>query len=647
MSAVLVLVLGPWGMGCDTAEGPGQSERWLETAAPAGDPMPWGDPEPTTGGGAMPEPARVGIFSSAHNYFELDDEAGPLQFHFGADNSRWGATVLPIAGDWDGDGTDTVGRFDTAARQVHLADANDSDELFARGQVHPLGGLPPAPPVAGEVPSEIPIAGDWDGDGSDGVGVYHPATRIFYLIDDPATGVVTAEIDFSGQPGVSGSAWPVAGDWDGNGDDEIGLFAAGTVSLYSSLVAGPPAVQFATGGFRIVAGDWDGDGVDTVGSFAADTNTFTLYHHNTASSTTETRQLGHAEAGYWSWYPVAGAWQVPTHPVARDGYDWEQGPPQEHGLDADAIASALQNAASIADVQSVLVVRDGVLVAERYYHGYERHIAGNIKSVSKSVLSGLFGIAFDQDVFPGHEATVASQLPSYFTGEVDPAKLEISLGDLLTMRGGLAWTEGPSFVSQGMVPSPDYTEFVLEQPVVAPRGTLYNYSTGLTQVASGALTEAAGLSTRAFARLHLFEPLDISTPRWDRSPEGYFVGGAEMWMRPRDMARFGHLYLRGGQLAGEPILTSQWASLSANPWIPESSGRQYGLWWRERPWSNYPATDSYFAWGHGGQFIFLFPSWDLQVVVTSKWNVSKSASGSASTAIFNFVDGQILTAVQD
>ncbi len=650
MNMVVALALGT---ACqaddDLNDGSNDAERMIQTAAhPPGDPLPWEpEPEPTTGGGTTGEPAQVGIFSSAHNYYELHQDSEPLRFHFGADNSRWGTQVLPIAGDWNGDGLDTVGGFDLAARSVHLADENDSDELFERGQVHALLGLPHAPPVAGEAPAEIPIAGDWDGDGIDGVGVYHPATRTFYLVDDPALGTVSTQVDLGGQTGVPNSAWPLTGDWDGDGDDELGLFAAGIVSLYPNLVAGPPSVQLTVGGIRAIAGDWDGDGVDTVGSFAAATNTFTLYEQNTQGAATETVQLGHAEPGHWSWHPIAGRWQVPASPVARDGYDWPQGPAGEHGLNPQAIANALQNAASVADVNSVLVTRHGVLVAERYYHGYEQHIAGNIKSVSKSVLSGLYGIAFDEGVFPGHEASLASQLPGYFTGEVEPGKLQISLGDLLTMRGGLDWTEGPSFVSGGMVPSPDYAQFVLEQPIVSTPGTQYNYSTGLTHLASGALTEASGVSTRAFARTHLFDPLEISTPRWDLSPEGYFVGGAEMWMRPRDMARFGQLYLLGGTVGEESILTPQWASISANPWIPESGGRLYGVWWRERPWSNYPAEDSYFAWGYGGQFIFVFPAWDLQVVVTSKWNVSNAASGSAASAIFGFVDNQILTAVQD
>ncbi len=603
--------------------------------------------ETDTGPMVDPGPDRVGIFSAANNYFELDVDGDPLRFHFGADNSRWGAITLPLAGDFDGDGFDTVGRYDLSSRVLHLGDANDSDEHSVRGQFHSLAELPSPPPAMGESVGELVLTGDWDGDGTDGVAVFHPGSNTFYLLDDPSSGTVSFEVTLGPEEGYPQPAWPLAGDFDGDGDDELGLFAAGTAHLAADLDGGPPALTLSVAGNVAVAGDFDDDGIDTIAGFDGSTNTFEWLHHNGEGAATETTTFGHAEPGFWGWIPLTGRWQVPDDIEASNGFEWDEDSPADHGLDGEQIATALDEGAAVADVLSVLVVRDGTLVAERYYHGYERHIAGNIKSVSKGVLSALFGIAFEQGVFTDGQTTVAQVLPAYFNGEVDPDKLAITLSDLITMRGGLDWNEGPAFVSGGMVPSPDFTEYVLTRPLVTTPGTVYEYSTGLTHVASAALTEASGTSTRQFARTNLFEPLGISAPRWDGSPEGYFVGGAEMWMRPRDMARFGQLYLEGGTIDGEAVLTPEWTELSANPWIPESAGRSYGVWWRERPWNNYPAEDSFFAWGYGGQFIFLFPSWDLQVVVTSKWNVDGTASGAAASAIFGFVDQQVLTAVQD
>ena len=482
-----------------------------------------------------------------------------------------------------------------------------------------------APLLGGEIPSEVAIAGDWDGDGTDGVGIFHPGSNTFYLRNDLTTGPAQLTVFLDPALGYPASAQPLAGDWDKDGVDEVGVYSAGTVYLRNQLSGGPPDHQYAVGGQRAVAIDFNGNGRDTIASFDPALNRFDIRNTH-GGPIVHNVTIGAVDPGYWMWSPIAGAWQVPSSPVASAGYAWPTGAPGANGFNATAFEQALAASASVSEVLSVVVTRNDVLIDEAYHHGYDRHIAANVKSVSKSVLSALYGIAFRRGDFAGHEETVASYLPSYFQPPIAAQKLTITLGHLLTMRGGLQWSEGPNYI-QPMLQSPDYTNYVVAQPIVSPPGTTYNYSTGLTHVASAALTQAAGVSTRDYARTHLFEPLGISVPRWDRSPESVFVGGAEMWLRPRDMARFGQLYLDGGTVGATTILNSHWVELSANPWIPEG-GRRYGIWWRERTWSNYPFTDSYFAWGHGGQFIFLFPSWDLQIVVTSKWNVDQTASRS-------------------
>ncbi|MEM6996077.1 MAG: serine hydrolase [Myxococcota bacterium] len=596
--------------------------------------------------GGEPAVDGIGIFSLAHNYFELQGTDGPIRFHFGSGNSKWGAASLAFAGDWTGDGTDTVALYDNVARAYVLAEENDSDEGMAALPRIVAAGVPEPPPAGGEFPAELPVAGDWDGDGVDGVGLYHPGSRTVYLIDDAASGTVSGMVVMSVEDGWPERGSAVAGDWDGDGDDELAVVGAGTAYLAADTDGGPPAETFAFAAPVAVAGDWDGDGVDTIGAFTPASNTFSLLHHNGEGAMTHEMQLGYTEPGYWSFLPVTGRWRVPESPVAGQGYEFDEDDPGQHGFAAQALTTALDDGSDVFNVTSVLVLRHGVLVGERYFHGYDRHIAGNIKSVSKGVLSALYGIAIEDGAIAGLDAAVSDYLPDYFGG-LNATKHSITVGDMMTMRGGLDWSEGPSFVSGGMVQAPDFVDFVLEQPMTSAPGSTYNYSTGLTHVGSAALTEATGLSTREFARQRLFEPLGIAAPRWDASPEGYYTGGAEMWLRPRDMARFGELFLAGGTLDGEAILTAAWVTESANPWIPESGGRNYGLWWRERNWSSYPANDSYFAWGYGGQFIFLFPSWNLQVVVTSRWNVDGAASGASASAIWDYVDDRILPTVQE
>jgi CubicO group peptidase (beta-lactamase class C family) len=105
------------------------------------------------------------------------------------------------------------------------------------------------------------------------------------------------------------------------------------------------------------------------------------------------------------------------------------------------------------------------------------------------------------------------------------------------------------------------------------------------------------------------------------------------------------MYLDGGRLDGRQVIPPAWVQASASPYVPELSNRLYGLWWRERPWRNYPHDDSYFAWGYGGQFLFLFPSWDLIVVTTARWDVVPLSEGPQAFAILDFVDDRILPLV--
>ena len=97
----------------------------------------------------------------------------------------------------------------------------------------------------------------------------------------------------------------------------------------------------------------------------------------------------------------------------------------------------------------------------------------------------------------------------------------------------------------------------------------------------------------------------------------------------------------------QQILDPLWVVESANPWVPECCNQSYGLWWREREWSNYFAEDSYFGWGYGGQFVIIFPSWDMIIVANAKWGVAQSEANQVANQILNAIDDNILSAVGD
>ena len=169
---------------------------------------------------------------------------------------RFGAPDdLPITGDWDGDGIDTVGIFRPSTSTFLLRNENESG---APDIVVPFGS-----------PGDWPLAGDWNGDGKDSIGVYRPSNSTFYLRNLLAAGKPDRTIQF----GRSGDL-PIAGDWDGLGKDSIGFYrpADSTFHLRKSLDKADEEVFKLTGdsyaGFVPVAADWDGNGADTVGLFA-------------------------------------------------------------------------------------------------------------------------------------------------------------------------------------------------------------------------------------------------------------------------------------------------------------------------------------------------------------------------------------------
>ena len=147
------------------------------------------------------------------------------------------------------------------------------------------------------------------------------------------------------------------------------------------------------------------------------------------------------------------------------------------------------------------------------------------------------------------------------------------------------------------------------------------YSTGSTHLLSAMLTEASGETTWQLAQEWLADPLDIAIPQWERDPQGYYLSGNQMAMSPHAMAKFGELYRQGGTFGGERVLPEEWIERS---WQPQTtspwSGEQYGYGWFISEVAGYPL---YYAWGYGGQMIYIVPDLELTVVMTSAIDVER------------------------
>jgi CubicO group peptidase (beta-lactamase class C family) len=284
------------------------------------------------------------------------------------------------------------------------------------------------------------------------------------------------------------------------------------------------------------------------------------------------------------------------------------------GLDAATIARTVAAAERLPRIRSLLVLRDGQTLAEHRFNGgppLDRPV--NIKSASKSVLSALVGVAIERGVLTGTDQPILSVLRSDAPAAPDPRLARLTIGDLLTMRAGLERTSGENYGR--WVSSPNWVRFALSRPFVDEPGGGMLYSTGNTHLLSAMLTRAARRDTHALMREWLGEPLGIAIPPWPRDPQGIYFGGNDMLLSPRALARFGELYRLGGMIDGQRIVSERWIEQS---WTPRSvspwSGGQYGYGWFVGSSRGHPLR---FAWGYGGQMLFIVPDLKLTVVMTS------------------------------
>jgi hypothetical protein len=196
--------------------------------------------------------------------WELRNTTSPgpadIVFEFGT------AAELPVTGDWDGDGVDTVGVFDPSTAGWKIRNSNTAgvpDATFAFG---PTGATP--------------LVGDWDGVGGDGVGAYDPATHVWTMRESASGGFAGYALLYELDP----RALRGAGDWDATvGDSPGGVEPGGTVKLRNALSSGTPNITFSFPG-AAVFGDWDGSGSDTIGSFDPATAEWGLRNTNSAGA---------------------------------------------------------------------------------------------------------------------------------------------------------------------------------------------------------------------------------------------------------------------------------------------------------------------------------------------------------------------------
>lgn len=294
------------------------------------------------------------------------------------------------------------------------------------------------------------------------------------------------------------------------------------------------------------------------------------------------------------------------------------------------------------DLHAVLVSHHGELALERYYSGedyswarplghvtFDAGTLHDLRSVTKSVVGLLYGIARDRGLVPPVDAPLMEQFPDYPDLQADPARAGLTIEHALTMTMGLEWDENRSYSDPlnseiAMEMAADRYRFILDRPIVAEPGTRWIYSGGSVAVIGALIARGTGKSLPDFAREALFDPLGIDAFEWISGADGVPSAASGLRLRPRDLLRIGELMLNQGEYQGRRIISREWIEASLKPAIGTGDGLDYGRLWflGEAPTPALPGERKWIGgFGNGGQRLWLMPDAGVALVVTAgKYN---------------------------
>ncbi len=319
----------------------------------------------------------------------------------------------------------------------------------------------------------------------------------------------------------------------------------------------------------------------------------------------------------------------------------EQVPAESVGIDGAAIAKLTEDirAGKHSNIHSLLVMRSGKLAVEEYFQGederrgqplstvrFDAATLHDLRSVSKSVTSALFGIAIASGAISDIEAPVLSYFPEYKDLQTAD-RMRIRLRHVLSMSSGLEWDEDsrpygdPQNSETAMDAASDRARFVLSRPISAPPGERFRYSGGDTLLLAAVIERATKMRLDKYAEKVLFRPLGVERYDWISYPDRTPIAASGLRLLPRDMAKFGALYLNRGQWQGVQIVPEAWVKASTTAQTRVSDRpfgfQNYGYQWWLGSARNEAHTPWIMAVGYGGQRIMLIPSLDLVMVLTA------------------------------
>jgi CubicO group peptidase (beta-lactamase class C family) len=323
---------------------------------------------------------------------------------------------------------------------------------------------------------------------------------------------------------------------------------------------------------------------------------------------------------------------VPVDYTPGPGGDWEVSTPADEGLDPTLVDVFYSEATYLQTLYGLLVIKNGKLIAEKYFNeGSIDQLSGR-QSTTKSFTSACVGLALEQGYLSGVDQKMMEFFPEYADSITDPRKNDITIQQLLQMRGGYPWEENEPPYFDRLFPKDSWPIFTLPHivdfPLTADPGTKFKYSNLTSHILAVIVTRACSMDLDTFAQRHLFDPMDAGLGEWGRDADGYNLGMMEIYLTARVMAKFGLTYLNDGEFRGSRVLSSEWTEASLQRY---SEGINVSGWWFESrkgdfkdlgygyQWWSATSGDHQFdyASGHGGNYIILLDDLDMVIVTTA------------------------------
>ncbi|MGH1479501.1 MAG: serine hydrolase domain-containing protein [Geminicoccales bacterium] len=319
-------------------------------------------------------------------------------------------------------------------------------------------------------------------------------------------------------------------------------------------------------------------------------------------------------------------------PASAD--DWVTTLPGDVGLDPE-IGVLIDDAVAQGDLpnlHSVLVARHGKLVVEQYYEGQDERwgsslgevvfgptLKHDMRSISKSIVGILYGIALDEGKVPAPDQPLLDQFPAFQDLAGDPIRQRMTVEHALTMTLGTEWDETLPYSDArnseiAMELADDRYRFILDRTMVSEPGERWVYNGGTTAILAHLIAKGTGTPLLEFARERLFHPLRITDVEWVEGSNGEPAAASGLRLRPRDLAKIGQLVLNQGRLQDRQLVPSHWLAASFENSVAAEDDLEYGYqWWLGRGRSDGRRWIAGF--GNGGQRLIVIPNLDLVVVV--------------------------------